>query len=252
MLKLKNLINVLVAVTILFCLPPINNSIAGDCDNKGAGEGTQTVSGNYIYPPGYECTEDPDLIYDTVNSAETIDRNGSAALVVIGNNGPFIWSVSGTGFTLENEGQPTGPTNTLYADGLACGAATITVTGCDGKEVKGFVRCTTGQWGPTQDGCVLSGSWDSISCGYGWPHYYCDYEKTGGKYTQSQRVISLWTEPVGDQTTCLTPVNCSDILGPAWENGGEWMCCAYGDCEHVQNIRILYNLWLNYREWTCN
>jgi hypothetical protein len=133
-------------LTFLFCFHLINNSIAGDCDNKGLEAGTPTITGNYIYPPGYECTEDSDLIYDTVNSAETIDRNGSAALVVIGNNDPFTWSVSGTGFTLETEGEATGPTNTLYADGTACGTATITVTGCDGQAVTGYVRCTTGQW----------------------------------------------------------------------------------------------------------
>jgi len=181
MLKLKSLINVLLVLTILFCLPPIDSSIAGDCDTKESGSGTPTVTGNFIYPPGYVCTEDPDLEYDTVNSHETIDRNGSAALVVIGNNGPYTWSVSGTGFTLENEGQPTGPTNTLYADGTACGAATITVTGCDGTQVTGYVRCTTGNWGPWQNICgtfsqgfYLNSCCDKIE-GNRWYRAYCRY-----------------------------------------------------------------------------
>jgi len=98
MFKLKCLINILLILTILFCLHPINSSIAGDCDTKGSGAGTPTVTGNYNYAPGHACTEDPDLIYDTVNCHETIDRNGSANLVVIGNNGPYTWSVSGEGF----------------------------------------------------------------------------------------------------------------------------------------------------------
>lgn len=140
------LINAILILTVLLCLSPSVNSIAGDCDDKRVGAGTPTVSGNYIYPPGHACTQDPDLEYDTVNSAETVDRNGSAALVVIGNNAPFTWSVSGSGFSLENEGQPTGPTNTLYADDMACGAATITVTGCDGTIATGYVRCISGHW----------------------------------------------------------------------------------------------------------
>jgi len=131
-------------LTISLCLHPVDSSIAGDCSDKGTGAGTQTVSGNYNYAPGHTCAKDPDIEYDTANSNETIDRNGSAALFVTGDNGPFTWSVSGVGFTLETENEPTGATNTLYADGSACGAATITVTGCDGEEVKGYVRCTIG------------------------------------------------------------------------------------------------------------
>ena len=145
MFKLKMLINASSVMTILFCLYPINSSIGGDCDGKSSGVGTPTVTGNYNYAPDHDCTEDPDLVYDTVNSDETIDRNGSATLFVIGKNAPYTWSVSGTGFTLKNE-EPTGPTNTLYADDTACGAATVTATGCDGPPVTGYVRCTTGGW----------------------------------------------------------------------------------------------------------
>lgn len=152
MLKLKNPIYVLLLLTFLLCFHPIDNSIAGSCDEKASSGGTPTFSGNFNIPPGFECPENPTLEYDTVNSAETIDRNGSANLVVIGNNGPYTWSVSGTGFTLETEDEPTGPTNALHADGSACGAATITVTGCDGTQVHGYVRCATGVWGSIIDG----------------------------------------------------------------------------------------------------
>jgi hypothetical protein len=146
MLKSKVFIIVLLVLTTLFCFYPTQNSMAGSCDEKASNGGTSTFSGNFNIPPGFECPENPTLEYDTVNSAETIARNGSAAIVVIGNNGPYTWSVSGTGFTLETEGQPTGQTNTLHADGTACGSATITVTGCSGPPVTGYVRCTTGVW----------------------------------------------------------------------------------------------------------
>ena len=48
MSKLKMIVNVLLAVTILFCLHPINSPIAGDCGDKGAG--TPTITGNNNYP----------------------------------------------------------------------------------------------------------------------------------------------------------------------------------------------------------
>jgi len=178
--KSKSLIYILSVLTILFCLHSIDSSLAGDCGEKGDGAGTSTVSGNYVYPPGYVCTEDPDLEYDSVNSHETINRNGSAVLFVIGNNAPYTWSVSGTGFSLESEGEPIGPTNTLYADGTACGAATITVIGCSGPPVKGYVRCTTGQWGPWQNICgtfsqgfYLNSCCDKIE-GNRWYRAYCN------------------------------------------------------------------------------
>jgi len=73
MLKSKMLIIIMFLLTISLCLYSIDGSIAGDCDDKSITQGTPTVTGNYIYPPGHECTEDPDLEYDTVNSHETID-----------------------------------------------------------------------------------------------------------------------------------------------------------------------------------
>ena len=142
MLKSRRFVISLFVLLILFCLYPNNSSIAGDCANKAGGVGTPTFSGNFNIPSNWSCPENPSLEYDTANSDETIERNGSAAIVVIGNNGPYTWSVSGTGFTLETENGPTGPTNVLYADGSACGAATITVTGCGGLSVTGYVRCT--------------------------------------------------------------------------------------------------------------
>lgn len=89
------------------------------------------------------------LVWDTENSAETV-APGNRCVVAVkdpgGRCGPFVWSVSGTGFSLENETSG-GLANTLIADATACGSATITVTGCDGmSEVVGHVRSTDGVW----------------------------------------------------------------------------------------------------------
>jgi len=165
MLKLKMIINILLVLTILHYINPINNSIAGDCGEKGGGIETPTLTGDYIYPPGHNCTKDPGLKYDNANSHDTINRNGSADLFVIGNNGPFIWSVSGEGFWFDVDYtiktlETTGLTATLYADSSACGPATITVIGCDGTQITGYVRCSTGAWVQI---CVFSGEpddWD--------------------------------------------------------------------------------------------
>ena len=65
----------------------------------------------------------------------------------------FTWSVSGTGFHFGSVSGPTTATTDvdleivrLYADGTACGAATITVTDECGETSTGHVRCKTGGW----------------------------------------------------------------------------------------------------------
>jgi hypothetical protein len=228
MLKSTVLVKILVVMTILFWFHPINNSIAGSCDENASSGGTSTFTGNFNIPPGFECPENPTLEYDTANSAETIARNGSANLLVIGNNGPYTWSVSGTGFTLETEGQPTSPTNTLYADGSACGAATITVTGCSGAPVIGYVRCTAGAWvnftvvcGSINYHCILPYC-EAFVGPYRYRHFKCDF---GGP----------------DCMDTCEPCETSYGDCPIWEcQGGQ---STYGHCRALKVIER----W----EWKC-
>lgn len=91
------------------------------------------------------CIDDPAMAWDYETSEEEIDRENSVGIAITGLNGPFIWTVSGTGFTLEHE-TTEGLANTLHADETASGLATIIVTGCDGTIVTGYVRCSPGQW----------------------------------------------------------------------------------------------------------
>lgn len=96
-----------------------------------------------------KCRDDEccayDLAYDYGTSAATIAQSASCTVAVTGSDGPFDWSVSGTGFTLDSA-TTTGLTNTLNADASACGSATITVTDACSRSTTGYVRCTTGQW----------------------------------------------------------------------------------------------------------
>lgn len=248
MLKSKVLIKFLVIVTILFWFHTIKNSIAGSCDENASGGGTSTFTGNFNIPQNFECPENPSLEYDTVNSAETIDRNGSAALVVIGNNGPYTWSVSGTGFSLEIEGQPTGPTNTLHADGAACGAATITVTGCSGPPVTGYVRCTTGRWiDITQvNPCPSPGGGVRQSCSCA-PNWTCGYQKISGKYKIIQGyALDQYCNFQTGNTYCLD-YNCEFICNSGWERISDFRC--YN--EAAQRTVCVHEFNLRSYEWTC-
>ena len=121
--------------------------------------------------------------YDSDNPA-TIARNDSDIEITISDGiGPFTWAVSGTGFSL-GSATTTGRSNTLNADGTACGSATITVTDVCSDSDTGYVRCTSGQWVlKTDDVCVLSGTGTLIQ-DYG---TYWDYEFVQGNKKQWQR-----------------------------------------------------------------
>ena len=83
--------------------------------------------------------------YDEAASAGTVARNSSCTVAVQDGLGPYNWSVVGAGFTLTHA-QTAGVSNTLNADGSACGTATITVTDQCGGLATGYVVCTTGAW----------------------------------------------------------------------------------------------------------
>ena len=102
MLKSKIFITGLLILTVVFCLHLNGRSIAGDCDDLEHSKGTPIITGDHSYPAGWLCTADPDIEYDTENSSETVDRNDSATILVIGNNAPFTWTISGTGFWFDS------------------------------------------------------------------------------------------------------------------------------------------------------
>ena len=125
--------------------------------------GVSGVSRAVVWACTDSCEPDPAMAWDDAESAETVARNASVTVAVTGNNGPFTWGVSGTGFTLDNV-VTAGLTNTLNADASACGTATITVTGCDSEVVVDYVRCTTGSWSAEIDNPAYSGCRGDAFC----------------------------------------------------------------------------------------
>lgn len=125
------------------------------------------------------------------NNPETLTRNSSVTISITGGIPPYTWEVSGTGFTME-ENQTMGLSNTLIADGTACGSATITVTDAFDALITGYVRCTTGQWSNKIYGCKLTGSYDTDDATTTPPYH--TFIKTEGKYKQFHLVMgkSLW------------------------------------------------------------
>lgn len=98
-----------------------------------------SAPGNYQKDPSW------DLKWSESNP-QTIARNAEVGISVMGGVTPYAWSVSGKGFSLD-QSQTLVESNTLRADGTACGAATITVSDASGASVNGAVRCTdSGTW----------------------------------------------------------------------------------------------------------
>ena len=234
------LIKILLLLTILLYFHPINNSIAGSCDEKASSGETSTCTGNFNIPSNWSCPENLSLEYDTTNSNETIDRNGSANLVFTGDDGPYYtWTVSGQGFwfddnhtvkTLTNNGL----TATLYADDSACGAATIEVTACSGGTPEiGYVRCTKGQWGSYLTACGQSV--------YVPGNNVCTSIDGKTKYTNYQSCVKEIYCVCEEMRTCTyDPYSTDNCLGgcsPCY--GTEPLNCRHG------------TYWIRKQEWVC-
>jgi len=99
----------------------------------------------------FVCVPDPDMAWDEDVSAETVGFDQAVAIAITGLNWPFTWEVEGEGFYLDSGRliktiETEDVSAVLYTDDTACGTATITVTGCDGRSVTGYVVSTEGQW----------------------------------------------------------------------------------------------------------
>jgi hypothetical protein len=247
MLKLKVLINVLLILTILFCLHPINISFAGDCSDKGDGAGTPTVAGDYNYTDSWFSN----IQFDPGNPDE-IDQNDAITISIIGGCSRYTWSVNGNGFSLA-ESQTTGLTNTLIADDTACGAATITVTGCGGQIVTGHVRCTAdSQWVLKGTGCnsILEGyeanGFDLINVLQYYPTatygkykqvVHCNYQSTtsdSGCDTGDAGWYAVMLALIGcggqEPPVCINFEPPCTTLYANWIQCGNSVHCAYGNC----------------------
>uniref|UniRef100_A0A6M3LAW0 Uncharacterized protein n=1 Tax=viral metagenome TaxID=1070528 RepID=A0A6M3LAW0_9ZZZZ len=113
----------------------------------------------WVYCETTQCPPDVSISWDDTNSAETIARLGTVNIFVLDGEGPYDWEVSGTGFSL-GAAQTDDKSNTLSADGTACGPATITVTDACVESTVGYVRCTDAS------GWAYKDLWGYAACGY--------------------------------------------------------------------------------------
>ena len=110
-------------------------------------------------------------IWPDVNPQE-INPNSSVAIYIEEGVPPFIWSVTGTGFSI-TEWKTTIRNNVLHASNDACGSAKIKIIDCLGSEVTGSVRTIAGQWVLKSEGvCEMGGAGTCVSdCDTRHPHY---------------------------------------------------------------------------------
>jgi hypothetical protein len=224
MLKLKSFINALLLLTISLCIYPIDSSISGGCDEEASSGSTPTFTDDYNYTDNWNTSPELDP-----SIPEEIAPNSSIPLTVSGGCSPYTWSVSGTGFTLENEGQPTGATNTLYADGTACGSATITVTGCSGPPVTGYVRSTEGQW--SADDFYDSG------CGTA-PLHGCYVNEVRG---HMRLHIIAWCIYTGSDGCGICNTNCEEVTGTPMDDVD--ISCNHPTYHECFPLRKYINYW---------
>jgi len=121
------------------CLLPCRPLLASVCgDDTG-------------YPDQYpykNCGGVSTLSWDQENSCEELEDNASCAVAVTGGQGPYTWTISGTGFHfLDNHTrvQTSSPEIDVFTED-ACGAGSITVTDACGAVVDSAVRSTDGEW----------------------------------------------------------------------------------------------------------
>jgi len=239
--RLRKLKTTFLLLPIFFFMYLSNISVAGD----SCFQGFSTIPGSVKYALKW----DPD-------NPDEIDRNSDVEMNVIGGIPPYTWSVSGNGFNL-SQSQSNSVSNTLNADGTACGATTITVTDYDGTSVIGYVRCTAGQWTLQDTSCGLSGAGTLVSSGgpsgdcMGW----YDYELIFGNKKQTQRTcrnagggVTCPDAPVTNYCTrrCTSPcIDCNNCIDPDRGNYMPYHCPTAGS----------YSCWCvedrAYYLWTC-
>lgn len=154
------------------------------------------------------------LSWDTVNSAETVARGNSVSIYVEEGLGPFTWSVAGTGFTLGTT-WTAGRTNSLSADGAACGMAIITAAGQCGSVV-GYVLCTSGNYYWHHKVQVCS-TWVCGECNVNPADHTICYENNG-----LWKIDTAWGSGAGGGSCVPCGASGSDRCGNA---GATWIAC---------------------------
>lgn len=203
------------------------------------------------------------------SAAETVDR-GSTVNLWVESGGlacpPFVWSVSGTGFTLSRS-QTDGDyvVNRLQAGITACGPATITVVDKCGVSATGTVRCNQGSdWVTKTTGvCEMSGSTGYIS---GTPGVDLRYIIISGNQRQIQDCDH--SGACDNSSPCAGGSCGSNTFNTAWwdayglyaqgkciSNSISWGVCRTYDypesCSPPSACESIRNQAFYYYEWEC-
>ena len=233
---------------------PGNTTITLSCG--GEIMDTLVVTINYGYTIEY-VSPDPEV---------RIERESSMGISVVANNTPLLWSVSGTGFSLDSA-QTDGVNNTLLADASACGCAEITVTGCDSQNVTFYIRATTGQWVLKE--CFAEG--DHACVGPGWTSRDdFDFYQVKGK-TKVYEAIFLGTSvgytpaPVcpgaclgcggsPDRCDICLVTDCNVLTNGTWPLGSPPCCYQHhpgNDTPYRYYTQCYKVAWRDLFEWEC-
>ena len=145
MLKSNSFKACLLIPAIVFCL---NSNGFSKCP-PDCPQNLSTTQEEVTTPQDWHFKCDPDNLQE-------IERNDSVVVEVVGGKSPYTWSVSGTGFSLEESDTSS---NTLSADNTACGSATITVKDSSGgpDAVCSVREKTYGDWVEIPTKCLAPG-----------------------------------------------------------------------------------------------
>lgn len=238
-------------------------TISADADASGSGTLTitmrarfkigkdqyKTVQGTHSGISVSECKDttqlcdDSTIAWDSVNSPATIARSSSATVYItdaLEKGDPYTWAVAGTGYSLD-DATTSGLTNTLNADGTACGVATITVTGCDGVVVTGYVRCTAGStWSAPANHCTTPDGWVT--------NIYCTL--IHDQYRDEVHCGCI------DPNSCAahTPHPCGALTGCTPSNQLWYTWCNYANCDDYWCIagKTMARNWIFRETWICS
>ena len=223
------------------------------------------------YNCGCNCATADTFEIDTGSSATTIAPGGTATLVAQGGCGPFTWSVSGTGYTMD-DATTTDPSNVLNSPSGTCGVqydpvATVTITDNCSTQITTKVRNTGGQWTQQSDTDCFSGTGYGFSCytildnqrwGVFWSHGGttvsfgpCDRGSTTAKnYCYGQwdyGCVTLLENNINNRYSCAgSPIDMVCCLNVS---GGDECFRKNAPCTSSGHRRIFSNLTEDL--WTC-
>jgi hypothetical protein len=244
MKKIRNKHFVFIGMLLLIMLCFIS---PGATQNSLCDTPYSTLTGNSQYKVNWQ-------FYWLPTNPQTIGQNEQVEVEVYGGYPPFIWTVSGNGFSLAFE-ETNERTNSLIASFDACGAASVTVIDSNGYQTIGSLRCLSGKWSDSKSGCIFGGVDEYVYDGGAtyipgnWPSWIF----TTGKYQQYQSIGRTWAGDCSQSCTICTG-HCSEKAAQSIR----YQCypclnnTSIVPCRYLQNEgRCCTTYVVTYKEWIC-